>query len=573
MALSRPARRMLFLFGAFAVIGVALIVALVLIATGGKSEKKGSVLTVRLKGELSEAPVDEWAKLFGGGEALSLWELRRGLALAAKDENIAGVLVDVGPMSAQVAQLEEVAAAFEPVRAAGKPVYALVEYDMVDDGVFATTLVADKVWLNAESFNSINGFNANVPFFRGTLEKLHITPDVIMFEEYKSAGEQFLNKEMSPAMRESLSAVVSDISNHLYELAAARRDIDRATLDALVAQGMQTAAELKAAGVVHELGYRDQVRDALREITGTEELETVSLAKYLKHNPEGPVRGERIALVFGEGQIVSTENSSPWGGGGMLEGPRVARAIREAAEDEDVKAILFRVNSPGGSAVGSDLVWREIERAQEKGKPVVVSMSGVAGSGGYWVSMGADAIVAWPSTITGSIGVVFTKMNLKGLYEWAGANVESLNFSPNADIMSEFRNLDEAQRATVMRVMGELYDHFRAKVAEGRKLDRAVVDGIAKGRIWSGEDAKANGLVDELGGYDVALGLLREKASLGEDVPVVIYPAPEDPIQQLLQGDLEVRAPEALTIRDLEPVLRELATPRAAVLMPDVTLD
>lgn len=574
MAMSRSARRLLFFFGAFAIVGVALVVALVVILSGKKVEKQGTVLTIDLKGALTEAPQDELSQLFGGGAGHSLWDLRRGLALAAKDDNIAAVLVNVGPLEASVAQIDELYAAFDTFRATGKPVHALVEYDSLDDMVYATSLVADKVWINAETFNSINGVNANVPFFRGTLEKLHVTPDVIMFEEYKSAGEQFANKEMSPAMRESLSAVVTDISDHLYATEAARRKIDRAVIDGLVAQGMQTASELKAAGLVDELGYRDQVREELRQLTGTEELETVSLKKYLKHNREDAPRGDRIAVVFGEGQIVSTESSSPWGGGGgLLEGPKVARAIREAAEDDDVKAILFRVNSPGGSAVGSDLVWREIERAQEAGKPVVVSMSGVAGSGGYWVSMGADAIVAWPSTITGSIGVVFMKMNLKGLYEWAGAGVESINFSPNADIMSQFRNLDETQRATVMRVMGELYDHFRQKVADGRKLERATVDGLAKGRIWSGTDAAENGLVDKLGGYDVAIGLLREKASLGEDVPLVVYPAPVDPLQQLLQGELEVSAPEAMSLQDLEPVLRELAEPKIALLMPAPALD
>ncbi|MBW2256232.1 MAG: signal peptide peptidase SppA, partial [Deltaproteobacteria bacterium] len=248
--------------------------------------------------------------------------------------------------------------------------------------------------------------------------------------------------------------------------------------------------------------------------------------------------------------------------------------IREAAECDDVKAIVFRVNSPGGSAVGSDVIWREIERAQEAGKPVVVSMSSVAGSGGYWIAMGADAIVAHPTTITGSIGVVFGKLNVRGFYEWIGANVESISFAENADLLGPFETMSEEDRAQVRGVMESLYEQFKAKVAEGRGMEPDKVERLAKGRIWSGVDAKAHGLVDELGGLDTAVALAAEKAGLApENVCLVVHPEPKSFFEQVLEGELEATTPNvgvALDPAKVQAILEDLEQPRPWASMPEI---
>jgi protease-4 len=325
------------------------------------------------------------------------------------------------------------------------------------------------------------------------------------------------------------------------------------------------------AGLVDHMGYADQVRESLREHAGTDEYQKLKFDDYLKQVKDtAPEGAPTIAVVFGEGPIsASSGGANPFETSANIYGPKVAKAIREAAEDEEVDAIVFRVNSPGGSAVGSDFIWREIERAQEAGKPVVVSMSNVAGSGGYWVAMGADAIVAHPSTITGSIGVVFGKFNVRGLYEWLGASVDSVTLSENADLMSPFHSMDEDQLRAVHGTVQVMYDDFVRKVAEGRGMDFAAVEPLAHGRIWSGQDALGHGLVDALGGLDVAIDLAREEAGIDGEARVAVYPAKKEWIELLLEGELSIESPELDHAAALEALIEELETPKVRAVMPE----
>lgn len=554
------------------VLAVASTAAILVPVLGSQKVAQGTILELKLDGAMSDAPVtDPLAELgIGGGAATSFWDIRTALRRASGDDDIAGLLVTVHNPAMAMGHYEELAAEIERF-SENKPVHALIRTDMVGDGNYYVATAADHVWATPVAFWVVNGFNADVTFWRGTLDKLHVTPHYIMVKEYKSAGEPLSRYEMSEYFRESITAVVEDMETTWYADVARRRGLEIPAVQGVVARGMMTSADAKAAGFIDDVGYVDDVEDALVAATGAEEYEGISVGEYLKRSKD-KTRGDTVAVVFGEGPVVSAAGSdNPFAGQDDLFGPKVAEAIRDATEDDAVKAIVFRVNSPGGSAVGSDLVWHAIEEAQEAGKPVVVSMSAVAGSGGYWVAMGADAIVAEPTTITGSIGVVFGKLDIRGFLEWIGANVESLTFAENADLLSPYSGLDEADRERVEAVMLALYGDFKQKVADGRGLDVERVEEIARGRIWSGRDAKDLGLVDELGGFDVAIRLAAEKASLDpEAVRLVLYPEPKSFLEQLLDEDL--MSTGTPTLEDFEAFAQSMAAPQPWAWMPEITV-
>ncbi|HVS62612.1 MAG TPA: signal peptide peptidase SppA [Thermoanaerobaculia bacterium] len=563
---------LLFVIGAFfSVIGA--------MAGGGDVVIAGdSILELELFGTLPDAPPSvKLGALFGGAGQLSLWELRRGLVEAAQDPRIRGVKVWIHNSFAGWASAEEVVTQLDRFRESGKPVHVLLQADFIDDVDYFLATGGDRIWATPQAASSINGLVAEAMFLRGALEKLHVEPDVIMYEEYKSAGEQFASYEMSEPMREALTAVITDMSERFAQRVTARRSIDFAELDRLLARGVTPTDALVEAGLVDELGFVDQVDEALRVEAGMEEYRGVPFLRYVDSLGDDRRGGRRIAVVFGEGTIIAEpiDEALPFFSAGLLSGPVVARHLRRATDDDRVEAILFRVNSPGGSPVGSDLVQREVIRAQELGKPVIVSMGDVAGSGGYWVAMSADEIVAQPTTITGSIGVVFTRFDLDGFWEWLGINVETIETAPNADLLG-FGTWTEADREAVLSWMDQTYEDFTRGVAEGRDIDHERVLEIARGRIWSGEDALGLGLVDQLGGLDAAIRRVREIAGFepDEDVPLVIYPQPKTLFQQLMEMSGGA-ASAATSVRDREALAgwaRLLARPRVQALQPEIAV-
>lgn len=534
---------------------------------------EGTALEIVLDGPYSDGPVAVPFDFGFGGGGKSLWDVRQALRKAASDDKISGVMLVVRNPQIGFGQRQELAAEIQRYREASKkPVHALVQTDMVDDGNYYLAAAASKVWVTPEAWWVVNGFQADVEFYRGTLDKLKIQPDVIMFKEYKSAGETFLNNEMSEPMREALTALLGDVYELWLDEVSAWRSMERPKLAEAVDRGTMTGEQALELGLADELGYIDQVMEALRVESGAEEYQRIGVGKYLGDKRHQKVSGDRVALVFGDGPIVSAPgDDNPFSmGGGAIYGPTVAKHLRDAADNDEVKAIVFRVNSPGGSAVGSDLIWREIERAQEKGKPVVVSMGSVAASGGYWVSMGSDAIVAESATITGSIGVVFTKFNIDGFYEMIGANVDSIALGENAGVFSSFQSFTEEQRETVVAMLDDTYGNFVQKVADGRGKSFDEIEPLAHGRVWTGKRAKDLGLIDEIGGIDRALALAAEKAEMGvEDEPTVeIYPKQKDFFEQLLEDGLNARQPTF----DVEAFVREVGAPKVQALAPDIRI-
>lgn len=555
-----------------------------LMSAGAPRIENGAVISLRFDGAIPDGPsTDPFAELsnaLGGGGPMSLHDLRTLVDAVENDDKIAGVLVEIGPLAEGMGKIEEVRDILGRLKGK-KKVYAFLNADFVMEDTYYLATIADKIVINPEAGLALNGFEGEVTFWRGTLEKLHIKPDVIMFKEYKSAGEPFKNKEMSPAFEEWLSSVLNEYYARIVAATVQSRGLDEATVKQLFEKGGQTAKQALAAKLVDATGYIDELEEELRlaHAPDQKERKLVGGRRYLASKRGFGAKGEKVAVIYAMGPIMSAHGTQGIFGGEGISGPNLAKTVREAAKDDSVKAIVLRVDSPGGSAIGSDYVRREIELAKAK-KPVVVSMGAVAGSGGYWISMEANKIVAQPSTLTGSIGVVFTKMNLRGFFEWMGANLDGVQVGPNANILSASHNLTAAQEATMREWMQEVYDDFVNHVARSRKKSYEDAEKLARGRVWTGAQAKDNGLVDELGGLDKAVELALAEANLaGKEHQLVIFPRQKNFFEALAEGmegasvSMRRQAAPIEVLDALEDAREELETPKVMTLMPEIEVN
>ncbi len=526
----------------------------------------GSILEIQLAGPMTQAPPEvDLGPLFSV-PASSFWEMREALLEAQNDPKIAGIHLWIHNAALGWGSATELVGLLDDFRAnSGKPVVARLQSDQISDLDYYLATAADEIWITPQASVLVNGLVAESQFFRGTLEKLRIEPQVLMYKEYKSAGEQFGSYEMSEPMREALAAMLGTISEVFGSRVVSVRSIDDSTLAELMGRGVLSVADVLEANLVDRVGYRDEVQSSLQELAGVSEYRGTTLPTY---SASLRSRGSRrVALVFGEGTIVSEPVSSPFPGFGigLFSGPRVASHIRQAVNDPNVDAIVLRVDSPGGSPVGSDLVLREVTRAREAGKPVVVSMADVAASGGYWVSMGADRILAQPTTITGSIGVVFSKFNLDGFWEWIGAGSDSVKTAENADIMG-FGGWDEGDRETVQVWMDQVYDSFTEGVAEHRGLELEVAERNARGRVWSGTDALEAGLIDGFGGLTEAIQLAEELAGLEiGSSGVEVFPRPKTLFESMMDDGWVSSKPTVPSQAQLVEWATRLARPQVQV--------
>jgi len=486
---------------------------------------KRAVLNIRLADNLREigphSPLDQ---LRSRG-APNLFELRRALEGAANDPALKAVLVEIAAPALGLATAQELHDLLRAATQRGKRVIALLSGDNATLRDYYVACGASEIIANPDTAFLMLGISAGSVFLKEALAKLGIEAQTLQWKEYKGAAETFSRDSMSPALRESLDAILSDWKAALTAAIATARKLPPAQVESLIAAGFMSADAGVAANLLDRTGYLDDLRRDFDPELKDDPFVTVShYLRHLAYRREGP-RGARIALIHGLGPVVAGEGPLA---GEFISGERVAGEFRRAARDEEIRAIVFRINSPGGSAVGSDLVWRAVREAREHNKPVIVSMGDVAGSGGYYVAMAADAIVAEPTTITGSIGVVYTKFSLPALLARLGVNFDSVKTDPVSDALSPARAMTEAELAQLNQMVGQLYANFTAKVAEGRKLPPDAAEDVARGRVWSGVAAKARGLVDELGGMDQAVALARAKAGLspGEPHELYLYPPP-----------------------------------------------
>ncbi|MDF3059087.1 MAG: sppA [Rariglobus sp.] len=540
------------------VMSFGLLVAVSALDPQVKPFESGSYLVFDLSVNITDTPVAvdglNPAALLGGGEArtLQLRAVTHALREAGSDKRIAGVVM-LGSLTPDgygsgFAALNELRAALADFKKSGKPVVAYLDFAATGDlylAAGATDLVLDPY-----GSLMVPGLASEPTFFAGAFERFGVGVQVTKVGEFKSYAEPFVRKDLSPENREQLGKLLGDLWSDLLADLSEDRKMTPAALQAVVdAEGIIRPESALKAGLVDRLAYKDEVIAQLKTATdrteADEPFKQVALADYARTLPApGSHSGHEIAVIYAEGAIVDGEGEADEVGG-----ERFARELRALRQDDDVKAIVLRVNSPGGSATASEHIQRELRLAAEV-KPVVVSMGSYAASGGYWISAYGSRIFAEPTTITGSIGVVGIHFDVKKLANDLGITWDSVKTGRHADMLTISRPKTPAELAILQGMVEWIYDEFIRKVAEGRKLDPAEVRKIAGGRVWSGREAVKLGLVDELGGLDAAIAHAAEAADVEDNYTLVEFPQSQT-FAELLAGWLENVQPTQTSQRGL----------------------
>lgn len=552
--------------GCCLVLGIGVIAAIAAMGGAEKSApefERGSYLVFDLSANISDAPELIDLGAFGSkSSTLQLRTITRALRAAARDDRIAGVFLtgELTPAAfgSGYAALKEVRTALAQFRAAGKPVAAYLTHATTKSYYLASA--ASDLAIDPYGVILMPGLASEPAFFAGAFEKYGINVQVTRVGKYKSAVEPFTRDRMSPENREEVQKLLDDIWREIVADIAPSRGITPDRLQATVdGEGLIRPEVAKLARLVDRIAYRDEIYDGLKAKTGRagskEPFKQVTLADYAKiakdmadaprkgggEAPKSSSRG-RIAVVYAEGEIVDGE-----GDNGNVGSTRFSRELRKLRQDENVKAIVLRVNSPGGSASASEVIQREI-RLIKKVKPIVVSMGTYAASGGYWISTYGDRIFAESTTITGSIGVFGIQFDVKKLANDFGITFDSVKTGRFADALTISRPKTSEELAVFQRMVDWIYGEFVGKVAESRKLDRAAVEEIAQGRVWSGIEAQKIGLVDELGGLEAAIAYAAKKAGLGANYRLMEFPRKKElieVIQELVERNLPGQAESA----------------------------
>jgi len=525
---------MLFLF--FGVVG-----ALVSSSTSNKQVAvlDNSILVINLENEVvdraSENPMENFNfKTFKPNPKAGLNNILLNIKNAKTDNKIKGIYLNMMSIQAGIASIEEIRNALVDFKKSGK---FIVSYnDIYTQKAYYLISVADKIYLNPQGSIEWKGLGAEMMFFKGTLEKLGVEPQIIRHGKFKSAIEPYILDKMSDANRQQTITYMGSIWNNMLSSIAASRKLTIADLnmyaDSMKIEDAKTALQYK---MVDGLKYKDEIIDELKKLSGIkakEDLKMISIVDYtysIENTKKDEKDKPKIAVIFASGQIDMGEGDAKTIGSDGL-----SRTIREARLDSTVKAIVLRVNSPGGSALASEVIWREVVLAKQA-KPVIVSMGDVAASGGYYIASPADVIVANPNTITGSIGVFGVLWNSKKLInEKLGVTIDTVKTNAHSDIGSVFRPMTSSEQFIIQKSVENIYDVFISHVSDGRKMTKAQVDSIGQGRVWSGVNAKEIGLIDELGGIEKAIEIAAQKAKL-KNYTLVEFPKEKDFFQQFLK--------------------------------------
>jgi protease IV len=465
-----------------------------------------------------------------------------GLRRAGRDPRVRVLIVKIGGRPVGLATVQELRRAIGEFRDSGKLAVAWAEtFGEFSAGNVPYYLATafDRIWLQPSGDLGLTGIAMQRLFYRGAMDRLGVDFQVAKRYEYKSAAEQLTESHYTGPAREATERLAASVTEQLIDAIAERRGIEAAEVRKLIDRGPFLAAQALKEGLVDELGYRDEVYGQARKRAGKDAL-LLHLVRYQRSRALAerarkiPAARQRcVALIYASGPIRRGRSGRGPIGGGAMGSDTVAAALRSTAADDAVRAIVLRVNSPGGSYVASDTIWREVVRARNAGKPVVVSMGDVAASGGYFISMAADAIVAEPGTITGSIGVLSGKPVLGEALGRAGVTTDLIAEGSHSDMFTTTRPFSDDEWALVNAWLDHIYADFTGKVAEGRGMSPERVHELARGRVWTGADALDNGLVDELGGLERAAALARRRAGLPASAPLRLYPRAR-PIDRLL---------------------------------------
>ena len=532
--------------GSLAVIGALVVLLFVLAGVAvfwlkprAPSLPNNFVLEVDLTRGLADGPDDVSLLRLLGGAKPSLRDFLDALDLAAADRRVSGVFANLGNDDLGLGLTQEVRDAIASFRAKGKFAVAFADsFGEFSPGTRAYYLAAafDQIWLQPMGSVGLTGLYAEVAFFRGTLDLLGIAPQFDHREQFKTASNSLTETAMTAAQREETEGLIGSLGDQIVGGIARDRKLAPEGVRAAIDRGPLLDSEAIAARLVDRLGYRDAAEaEALRRAGAG--AKPVRLSTYLaaaRPHPAGP----RIALIYGAGLIVRGGGSAnPLVSAAEMAADDIARAFRDAVRDRRVRAIVFRIDSPGGSVVASETIWRAVASARQHKKPVIVSMGDVAGSGGYYVAAPADKIVAEPATLTGSIGVLAGKLVIADLLKKLRISTGSAQLGANAGIFELTSEFSAAGHARLEAFLDADYQGFKNRVGSGRHMSAAAVEAVAQGRIWTGEQAKARGLVDALGGYRTALLLARQAAKIPPAAPVelVVYPRPPGPIAFLFE--------------------------------------
>jgi len=506
-----------------------------------------------------DAAEDPPAVLPFGPHRLNHLGFLRLIRRAAKDKNLDAVLLKVKRYRVGWARLLEVRKALRELRRSGKKVFFFKESLATPDLVLAS--FADRVSMPESGMVALPGLAIESLYMREMLAKLHLRFDVVHIGEYKTAGESLVRDSMSKELKETLDPILDELFSSMVDVLATGRGLKPDVVRKAIDQGLLSAAQAKEIGLIDAVEYYDRFKDAIksafpgRKLKWAEDYSGESGPKIDTSNPmalmslvlgslftphrEAAFNGPEIAVIYCTGQITSGKSKYGWTGDVASMGSKtIVKAIDKARKDRNVKAIVLRVNSPGGSALASDVIWRAVQRARSV-KPVVASMGDVAASGGYYISMGANKIVAEPQTITGSIGVLGIIPNVDDFFAWVGLHPERLTRGKHAGGLLTTRGLDDADKQLLKEQLQAIYTQFVAKAAAGRGKTPAEIDTIARGRVWTGRAALERGLIDKLGGLETALALARElgripaDATEGEDYKIIESPRRAGPFEAL----------------------------------------
>jgi protease-4 len=484
------------------------------------------------EGIAEEPPADMVSAVLARGRP-RLADVLDGVRRARADDKVRSLVVKIGGRPIGLARVQELRSAIAEFRRSGKATVAWAEtYGEFGPGNAAYYLATafDRVWLQPSGDVGLTGLSLEQWFLRGTMDKLGLEYEVSKRHEYKSAADRLTEQGFTGPAREALEQLASSLTGQITDAVAERLAIPPAQARELIDNGPYVAAEALELRLVDALGYRDEVYEQVRESAGPDAhllylgryQRSRALAERARKLPE-PAENF-VALIYAAGPIRRGRSGRAPMSGGAMGSDTVSAALRTAAADRRVRAIVLRVNSPGGSYVASDTIWREVVRTRQAGTPIIVSMGDVAASGGYYISMAADAIVAQPGTITGSIGVLSGKPVTTSLLERVGITTDSVTVGAHADMFSTTRPFSKEEWAKVNSWLDRIYADFTGKVALGRNMTPEQVHEIARGRVWTGADAASIGLVDHLGGLDDAVALARRKAGLPGTAPVRGYP-------------------------------------------------
>jgi len=542
----------------FAAVGLFMYLVLSSVPDEAPPISRDSFLELTLTGEIPErAPDDPVGEIFGA-PSNSVQTIIHAIRKAKIDEKIKGIILRPEVTDMGFAKTDEIRSALDDFKTSGKPIYAFIEF--AGDKEYYLASAADSIFGVPTGILLANGLLSNPIFLKGTLDKLGIEFESIAIGKYKNAPDMFTREDMSDAQREVINSLLDDLYQRYISKLAEARGMEESQVSQLIDQGFFTLDKAQEAGLVDTLMYYIEFKEFLKR-KYSKRLRFVSLKRYHKipMSKLGIRAKEKIAVVYGVGTIVSG-GEDQFGEDQLITSEGMANSIRRVAEDNSIKAIILRIDSPGGSGTASDIIWQEVVKAAAE-KPLIVSMSDVAASGGYYISMAADSIVAHPSSIVGSIGIFFMKGIFSKLYDKIGMNVEEVTRGKNASMFSEIQRLTPDQRELISGFLFDFYKDFVTKAADGRNMSYDEVDNIAQGRVWTGKQALENGLIDKLGDYYTAISMAKKMAGIPADeyVKLAIYPKQKTLLERIFSGAIMARVTNPIEqFKDIPPIFKSL---------------